>query len=574
MAPRAAPPGPVARFESPFREGQEPSEYGLNAYDIAPDGSFLVYRGPATESFAAPQLWIRRWEDASATPIPGTVGAVSPSISPDGTEVAFRVAPNIIAMPLTGGPARALAEGSSPEWGGDGYIYFNDVGAGVFRVPVGGGAVDTVALRGDGPGLGMQEILPGGGAALLNSQGDDASDLYAIDFGSGELKALWPGQSPTYSPSGHVLGVTDGVLMAAPFDLESLELLGPPAPVMDSVVRATMSANGTLVYSKGRAFDAEGNTELVWVDRAGVVTPVESGWVFTRGGANFGWSLSPDGSRIALRRLVEDNLDIWVKDLPDGPLRRITFGENEQRVPFWTPDGSRVTYFSATEGNSGEVWWTRADGAGEPELLVAYAPGFAQGAWSPDGRWLVLRVAALQPDGEDLPGARDLVSFRPGVDSVPRPLLASPDYAEADPAFSRDGRWLAYVSNETGENQVFVRPFPDVETAKVQVSRNGGASPRWSHGGEHLFYVDPNGTMVEVAFEAGASFRVQERTSLYRAAPASAPVRAGNNVIDVAPGDERFLTGRMLTGNLVGVGQLTLVLVQNFAEELRRRMPR
>jgi Tol biopolymer transport system component len=312
----------------------------------------------------------------------------------------------------------------------------------------------------------------------------------------------------------------------------------------------------------------------VWVDRAGASTPVEPGWIFTRGGANIGWSLSPDGSRIALRRLLDDNLDIWVKDLPEGPLRRITFTEDEQRVPFWTPDGSRVTYFSITEENGGEVWWTRADGAGEPELLVASAPGFSQGAWSPDGRWLVLRTSAVQAPNEEVPGTRDLMVFSPGVDSTPRPLLASPEWAEADPAFSRDGRWLAYVSNETGEDQVFVRPFPNVEAAKIQVSRNGGASPRWSHGGEHLFYVDPNGTMVEVAFEADAGFRVLERTSLYTAAPASAPVRAGINVLDVAPGDERFLTARMLTGNLVGFGQLRLVLVQNFAEELRRRVPR
>ena len=574
LAVREEPSMPVARFESPFREGEEPVEFGLNAYDIAPDGSFLVYRGPGPDG-DFPQLWIRRWEDPSATPLPGTIGAVSPSISPDGSGVGFRLPPNIIAMPLGGGPARTLAEGFSPEWGDDGYVYYNGVNSSVLRVPVSGGLPDTIAPGGEELGVGLTEILPGGRGALLHRQEQSGTvwNLHALDFRSGELISLWPGQSPTYSPTGHVLGVTDGVLMAAPFDVEALQLLGPPVPVMDSVVRATMSSNGTLVYSKGSA-DAQGNMELIWVSRSGVATPVEAGWTFTRGGGNAGWSLSPDGTRIALRQLVEDNLDIWVKDLPDGPLRRITFGGNEQRVPFWAPDGSRVTYFSVMEENRGEVWWTRADGAGDPELLLASQAAFAQGAWSPDGAWLVLRVGAVAPAAADPPGARDLFVFRPGIDETPRPLLTSPDYAEADPAFSRDGRWLAYVSNETGRNEVFVRPFPDVGAGKFQVSTNGGASPRWSHGGRHLFYVDEARNMIEVAFEAGSSFRVLERTTLFTMPAAFAPSIAGNNVMDIAPGDDRFLTGRNLTGNLAAASDLSLVLVQNFAEELRRRMPR
>jgi hypothetical protein len=186
----------------------------------------------------------------------------------------------------------------------------------------------------------------------------------------------------------------------------------------------------------------------------------------------------------------------------------------------------------------------------------------------------VLRAAAVATGPGDVPGTRDLFVFRPGIDAAPRVLLATPEYAEVDPAFSRDGRWLAYVSNETERNEVFVRPFPDVEAGKVQVSRDGGTSPRWSHDGQRLFYIDEARNMVEVAFDAGSSFRVLERTILYTLPAAVAPAPGGTNVMDVAPGDDRFLAGRSIAGNLLGADDLTLVLVQNFAEELRSRFPR
>jgi serine/threonine-protein kinase len=180
---------------------------------------------------------------------------------------------------------------------------------------------------------------------------------------------------------------------------------------------------------------------------------------------------------------------------------------------------------------------------------------------------------AAQATPDAVPGPRDLFAFRPGVDTAPRPLLATSRYAESDPAFSRDGRWLAFVSNETGRNEVFVRPFPDVEGGKIQVSTNGGVSPRWSHGGGHLFFLDQDRNLIEVAFDGAATFRVLERTRLFTLTTQFlAPPNPGVNVIDVAPGDDRFLLGRGLTGNLQATGELSLVLVQNFAEELRRRL--
>jgi serine/threonine-protein kinase len=182
----------------------------------------------------------------------------------------------------------------------------------------------------------------------------------------------------------------------------------------------------------------------------------------------------------------------------------------------------------------------------------------------------VLTHGAQADARTEAPGARNLVAFRPGLDSVPVPLVATAEYAEMDPAVSRDGRWLAYVSNETGRNEVYVRPFPDVGAAKVQISTSGGASPLWSRDGKELFFVNAARNMVAVRFESGSRFRVTGRTELFRIPPGSPPL--GVSVIDIAP-DNRFLMARNLTAAVVS-GPASVVLVQNFSEELKRLVPR
>jgi hypothetical protein len=477
-----------------------------------------------------------------------------------------------------GGPTRLIvSSGGLPQWMDDGYVYFHDVEGNALRVPGSGGPVDTVSAKRDGEGRRFViELLPGGRGALLGIQRLTLDfEVHVLDLESGESVRLATGGPATYSPTGYILFLSQSTLMATPFDPRTMDTPGPAVPLVDGVQSFGLSRSGTLAYFPGTVEEGE-NTELMWVTRAGDATPVEEGWRFDRGAGNAGWSLSPDGSRIAVRHRAQGgNNDIWIKELPGGPFRRLTFDEKEQRVPFWAPDGSRVTYFStpAAGTGAGDIWWARADGTGQPELLLEASPGFAQGSWSPDGQSLVLRTAVLGTIGGNRPGARDIYAFRPEVDRAATPLVATAEYAEQDPRVSPDGRWLAYVSNETGRDEVFVRPYPDVEAAKVQVSASGGFGPLWSHSGPELFYVDRDDNIVAVRFDASRGFRVVGRDVLFPI-PEEYVRTIGANGIDVAPDGQRFLMGRSLTGVDAEGDAPRMVLVRHFSEELRRRAPR
>ena len=284
-------------------------------------------------------------------------------------------------------------------------------------------------------------------------------------------------------------------------DPKTVELLGPAVALMDGVASFHMSQAGELVYLTGAGGGGGEDTELVWITRSGAVTRLQDGWAFNRGGGNYGWALSPDGTKVALRIRTDGNADIWIKDLPDGPLRRLTFDEGEQREPWWSPDGQTVMYSSGVFGDR-NIWSRSADGTGQATLVHDDERSFAQGTWSPDGEWLVYRTAHLTPDE----GLRDIFAIRPGVDTVSTALLTT-EYQEHAPAVSPDGRWLAYTSNETGRDEVFVRPFPDVESGKQQVTTEGGIAPLWADSGVELFYVKGN-EFVVAAIELEGGFRV------------------------------------------------------------------
>jgi serine/threonine-protein kinase len=221
-----------------------------------------------------------------------------------------------------------------------------------------------------------------------------------------------------------------------------------------------------------------------------------------------------------------------------------------------------------------DVWQRRADGTGQAELLYDSQAQLAQGFWSPGGEWLVMRSTT----GTGV-GGRDIHAIRPGVDSVPLVLLDE-DYDEAAPAVSPDGRWLAYGSNETGRYEIFVRPFPNVDDGKVQVSSTGGTAPIWSTDGSEIFYHDSQANLVAASFETDPSFRVTGRTSLF-SVPQGFVGRGGTNAFitglyDVAP-DGRFLMMRPAgapSGEADAEGdQSRVILVLNWFEELTRRVP-
>ena len=557
---RPEPPGRVERFVSPFRAGQHPLLFGATSFNLSPDGSTLVYRGPG-EGGSGNRLWVRRWTELDAVPLRGTEGANAPSISPDGREVAFSQQGDIRVTSLGGGPARRVTRGIAPTWGPDGVVYAT-AETGVVRVHPGGGDVERVTRRAFGEGNHyLIDVLPGGDRALISvERTGEPSEVRVVSLESGEHVPLTPGAWPRYVDTGHLLYLLDGALMAAPLDPASGRLTGPSVPVLPDVMAYAVSDDGTLVYSSGPGADGS-RSELVWFSRSGEVTPVEAGWAFDAGGANAGWSLSPDGRQVALRIGGSAGLDIWVKDLEGGTLSRLTFDPAEERKPRWFPDGASVLFVSRRRGDL-DVWSRRADGTGSDELVYDHPIGIAEASWSPDGSWLVVRTAGTQ----DIAGGRDIVGVNVGAGGTVVPLLAA-EYDEAAPALSRDGRWLAYSTTETGRHEIYVRPFPDVSAGVWQITTDGGSAPVWAHNGRELFYVDAGRRLIVVRFAVDPRFRVLGTQPLFTS-PAGVSLAQVSALYDVSPDDQRFLMGRVYGG--AQRSEPELVVVRNFFRELAR----
>jgi serine/threonine-protein kinase len=554
----------VARFSSPFEPGQAPV---LNSYiELTADGSALVYAGTSG-------IMLRRWEALEAVSVPGGEGGIRPVLSPDEREVAFAVGRTLRVAPLDGGPARTVAEGvtAATEWTDDGRVYFTRTDFTLARTSAAGGDTveDITELRAGELFHAGFRVLPGSRFGVFHVARDvtgEGSEIWAIDLETGERRFLRAGLSPRYSASGHLLfGTADGLLMAQRIDAATAELAGNAIPVAEAlalnangVADYAVSESGTLIYhAAGEAGAVAGGFEPVWVSRSGEATSIDPSWRVNVSGTGSGLRISPDGRSVAVMRNVDGNDDIWIMRLPDGPLERLTFDELPENSPSWSPDGQVVTYGRVGAG----LWQSRADGTGAPRLLLADI-GAYQARTGPDGAWLVFRTVS----GPTAQPTDDILGFRPGVDTVAVPLVATPEFSEQSPTFSPDGRWLAYSSDRSGTREVYVSPFPDVESARVTVSRNGGLGPQWAHSGRELFYVDGGGALVAAEVEAGSQFRVLSSRTLF-------PVRGafyngvGTDFYDVAPDGQRFLMIRATGG---AVGNTRHVLVLNFFEEIER----
>ena len=388
-------------------------------------------------------------------------------------------------------------------------------------------------------------VMPDGKGLVFRRRlaGQPANDFEIMEMAvpNGTPKPLMRGVYARYSPSGHLLVVTsDGKLLAVPFDPRKRTLTGPAVAVMDGLLRAGpfevnfgVSDNGTLVYTSGGS--AAVNSAW-WVNRDGRATQIDSTWDPQGNIGNL--ALSPDGKSLAVGVLRSAAQDIWVKQLPVGPFSRLTFGDTVHFRPSWAADGKSVIYMSDVGSGAGQPSMTRADGTGTPRQLLHSPFQFAQAFQTRDGRWMVLRRSFSEA------GNGDLYAVRTG-DSTLVPLLTSPA-REISPAVSPDGRWLAYVSDESGQTEVYVRPFPEVATARWQVSSSGGTLPMWAHNGRELFYINGRQDMMSVSVQPGASFTAAQPKVLFPAAQYSLAGNAG--IYDVSPDDKRFVMVRAATG--------------------------
>jgi serine/threonine-protein kinase len=567
---------------------------------LSPDGASLVFRHPLS---GPGQLYLKRRDEVTARPVAGTEGGSGPFFSPDGAWIGFVAQGQLRKVPSTGGVALKLAESVDPTynqgaWLTDDSIYYYDVLTRTLQRLRSGDAMSQVIASPatlDGRFPWLPTPLPDARgilftAHLTNCVGPVScrpSRVYVYDARRDTVRALFDDAVGAWHvPTGHVLYLTSsGTLMAVPWDNGALAATGNPVPILDGIQAPgfVVSEEGTAVYLLGPPEFAPGpkpNATLVWVDRSGRVEPVDSSWQVNTGGSypthdvalDWGLALSPDGRRVALTLLTDLGTDIWIKQVPAGPVSRLTLYPGVDRAPAWTPDGGAITFLSDRpvppdtthrEGRFG-LWEQAAGGTGEPRLLWGKeAP--TDGFLSPDGRWIML--GATGSLGSAAGG--DILVARPGVDSVARRILAT-GYDEDGAALSPDSRWLAYVSNEQGEHEVFVRPFPDVNGGKWQVSSGGGSAPLWASNGRELFYVRGE-NMYVVRIHPGSPFSADSPRILF-AIPDR--VRAGSlarGTVAITPDAQRFLMVRDNSWEEMA-GTRTLVVVENFFEELRAKL--
>jgi serine/threonine-protein kinase len=360
-------------------------------------------------------------------------------------------------------------------------------------------------------------------------------------------------------------------VFAQPFDLDNLTTTGAAIPVLEGVQvdgvmvpQIAIGSDGSLLYLRGPAGGTAGVAEAVWVGRDGRATEVDSAWAFNPSG-NQGWALSPDGKQLAIKLVTEAGDHIWVKELDRGPVSRITFDSVGDMRPRWMPDGKTVTYISERgNGANAALYGRRGDGTGPEELKLKLDRAIWEAVWSNDSKWLVVRTGGVA----GAPGERDIYAMQLGVDSAPRPLLATAADERAV-ALSPDGRWLAYESDETGRDEVYVRPFPNVDSGKWQVSTAGGDLPLWAHSGRELFYRSPANEIMLAPLAAGPGFVVADRRALFKLGPEYV-TSANYTPWDVAPDDQRFLMVRSMT---TGQSQQnsSLILVTHWFEEVKAK---
>jgi len=512
----------------------------FRAMALSPDGSMFVFKDDRPNG----GLWIKKRGELNPTPIGSTERAQDPEFSPNGEWVAFVADGHLKKVSPSGGASVVLVDSVAGGFGGiawldDGTLVYVPLGLHELRQVSAAGGSSTVVLSDvalAGGGIGHPVALPAARGVLFKVCGSSCvtMSIHVLDLRSGKEKLLLDDVSQAwYLPSGHLLYVRrDGVALVGPFDLRRLAITGATVPVLEGVQVTgrdgspllAWSPSGSLVYVRGAGNSTD--KMVVRVGRDGAVTPIDTMW---HGEFN-SLALSPDGSRLAVGVGTGAGLNIWIKQLDRGPSTRLTFSGRDRR-PFWSPDGRTVAYIRDSD-NTSAVYARPADGSGQDRTLVRLDRQIQEGEWSHDGRWIIGRTDNAQA------GAGDIVAVRLRGDSVSVPVAAS-RFTEVNPALSPDGRWLAYTSDESGINEVYVRPFPDTKGGRSQVSNRGGTEPRWSRDGRELFYLDGDLHLNAVRVHAVPTFAASGHKLLF---DVSNFVVAGfHQSYDVMPDGHTFL---------------------------------
>jgi serine/threonine-protein kinase len=562
---------------------------GFGGIAISPDGTHIAY--PAIEN-GKRLLYLRSLDQLEGRPMPGTDNAANPFFSYDGQWIGFFTFAGsgqkneLKKVAIRGGPPVSICDAVVPpggSWGPDDIIVFatGRDGTGpisLFQVPAAGGTPKPLLVPDptkNKRGFAWPDVLPGGKAVLLSattSASASIGDGYiaVLSLENGTVRTIIDhGFHARYVPTGHIVYMVDGHLMAVPFDAKRLDVTGSPVPLVEGVQVITsvgeasfaVSPTGFLIYAPGRAVTAIERT-LVWVDRKGNEQPIAAAPPRAYASAR----LSPDGSRIALDARDQEN-DIWTFDIARGTTTRFTFGPAADNIPVWTPDGNRIA-FASDRDHTGttNLYMAAADNSGQPTRLTShntssqYPTGF-----SPDGKTLVFME--LDPNT-----SYDLHTVTVDGDHRVTPLLHT-SATETDGAVSPDGQWLAYQSNESGSFQIYVRPFPNAGAGSLhQVSTTGGTRPVWARNGRELFYMSGTGSIaiVAVPVELGTNFVAGIPQHLF-----DGPYYTGivSPTYDVSADGKRFLMIKNgpTSANAPALSQF--VFVNNWFDELKRLVP-
>ena len=556
LTPPAPPAGPVARFTvpvSPANRFERVLVSGGSQVAISRDGTLLAY---VAEGDEGAQLYIRELAADEARLVRGaTTNAATPFFSPNGEWVGFFDDLLLKKVSVGGGTPITLAAAPASRggtWNEDGVIVFASPSrAPLSQVSDGGGTPELVTVLDTEWGETSHrqpQFLPGGDAVVFLAEGTGRKSRVVVQsLETGERHVLVDDATrPRYSLSGHLLYEQSGATMAAPFDLERLELTGPGAPILpDEATLLGVSDTGTLTYL---ATDISRPVRrLVWVTRAGREEPIAvppDSYMHPR--------LSPNGRRVAVDINGESDRNIWLHDTGEEGVRKLTtVGDN--LWPVWAPDGAHITYASNSANTGWDVHWTRADGAGTDEVLVATEAVETPRSWSPDGQTLAFLRGS--PTRQDIwLFALDGAATRPWRETVA---------AEFGPVISPNGQWIAYVSLESGSLEVYVRPVSG--SWQRQVSTAGGVEPVWSRDGRELFYWNQDQLHV-VNVSSGDTFEPQTPVVLFE--EAYYRTSTGHASYDLAP-DGRFLMVK--PEKQVFVSEINIVT--NWFDELQRLVP-
>ena len=579
---------------------------------LSSDGSVLAFTAKKIDGSVS-SLYVRRLGQLVAVPLSGTDGAYSPFFSPDGQWLAFFAGGKLKKISVTGGAAVALCDapnGRGGSWAEDGTIVFlpqNGPGVSLLRVSSAGGKPEPLTtLAEDEVTQRWPQMLPGGKAVLYsgsgNSGGFEDANIVVQPLPAGARKIVQRGgYYGRYLPSGlgspkraereggHLVFMHEGTLFAAPFDLDRLETTSPPVPVLEGVgatagdgatanaglgpngavgggaagaAQFSVSNTGTLAYLAGQGFSS--NAPIQWLSRDGKVTSLRS--------ASVNWSnpqFAPDARRLAFEIFDGRQWDVWTYEWARDTLSRLTFDATDDEKPVWTPDGRRIV-FAGRRGDKSNfnLYWQRADGTGDAQRLTESKNAQFPASWHPSGKFLAFMENAPQTRADlmILPLEGDEASgWKPGKPTV---FLNSP-FFEQEPMFSPDGRWIAYFSNETGRNEVYVRPFPG-PGGKWQISTDGGTYPSWSRARHELFYntLDQRIAFASYAVE-GDVFRA-DKPRLWSSERFALRVRQRS--IDLHPDGDRFALAAV-PAEAAAARQDKVVFIFNFFDELRRVAP-